>query len=107
MSDLSAKDPSSQTPGTMNPTEVQHPPAMIAPGAKNYNLLRLPSWIEIVLIGADDKPIPKEKYRITLANGEVREGVLDENGRARLETISRGDCKIAFPDLDSDAWDEL
>jgi hypothetical protein len=63
------------------------------------------SWIEIELVGEDDKPISGEKYRITLPDDTVQEGTLDQNGWARIEGFEEGACKIAFPDLDEEAWE--
>jgi hypothetical protein len=65
------------------------------------------SWIEIELVGEDNKPIPGEKYLVTLPDNTVQEGTLDQNGWARLEGFEDGDCKIAFPDLDEEAWEFL
>jgi hypothetical protein len=66
-----------------------------------------PSWIAIKMVDEDNKPVPGEKYRITLPDGEtVSEGTLDEKGCARLDAIDPGSCKITFPDLDKDAWKE-
>lgn len=64
-----------------------------------------PSWIEIELAGEDDKPIPGEKYRITLPDGTADEGTLDQNGWARVDGFKKGSCKISFPDLDEEAWE--
>ncbi|MBV8547549.1 MAG: hypothetical protein JO093_13995 [Acidobacteria bacterium] len=66
--------------------------------------LRLRTWIEVQLIGEDDKPIPYQKYTIALPGGAIRSGTLDENGSARIEGIPAGTCKVSFPDLDQDAW---
>ena len=63
------------------------------------------SWIEIELVGEDDEPIPGEKYRITLPDGTVAEGTLDEKGFARVEGFDKGTCKVTFPDLDKGAWE--
>lgn len=65
------------------------------------------TWIEIELVGEDDKPIPGEKYQITLPDGSVAEGTLDHNGFARVEGFERGDCKISFPELDFEAWEPI
>jgi hypothetical protein len=63
------------------------------------------SWIEIELVDEEKQPVPGEKYRITLADGEtVAEGSLDEKGFARVDGIEPGTCKICFPDLDREAW---
>jgi hypothetical protein len=64
------------------------------------------SWIEIELVGEDDKPIPGEKYKITLPDGSVDQGTLDQNGLARVEGFEAGTCKVTFPDLDKEAWEE-
>jgi hypothetical protein len=65
------------------------------------------SWIAIRLVDEENQPVPGEKYRITLPDGEtVAQGTLDQNGAARLEGIPPGSCKITFPDLDKEAWKE-
>jgi len=63
------------------------------------------SWIEIKLVGEDGKPIPGEAYRVTLPDGKVADGTLDENGFARVSGFDPGSCKISFPNLDQDAWE--
>jgi type VI secretion system secreted protein VgrG len=64
------------------------------------------SWIEIVLVDDDDKPVPGEAYRITLPDGTtLAEGTLDENGFARVDGIDPGTCQVTFPDLDKDSWE--
>ena len=66
--------------------------------------LRLRTWIEIQLIGEDDKPIPNVNYVLTLPGGATRSGTLDANGSARVEDLPAGTCKVSFPDLDQEAW---
>jgi hypothetical protein len=46
-------------------------------------------------------------YRITLPDGSVAEGTLDENGFARVEGIVPGTCQITFPSLDKEAWEKV
>ena len=65
------------------------------------------SWIEIELVGEDDEPIPGEKYRITLPDGSVAEGTLDEKGFAREEGFEKGTCQVCFTDLDKEAWEKI
>jgi hypothetical protein len=62
-------------------------------------------WIEIELVDEDKKPVPGQKYRITLPDETVAEGTLDEKGMARVEGIEEGNCKVTFPDLDQSAWE--
>jgi len=65
------------------------------------------SWIAIRMVDQEDNPVPGEKYRITLPDGEtVAEGTLDDKGCARIEGLEPGSCKITFPDLDKSAWEE-
>ena len=62
-------------------------------------------WIEIELVDEEGKPVPGEKYAITLPDGStVASGTTDENGRARVDGIDPGTCKVTFPNLDKDAW---
>lgn len=64
-------------------------------------------WIEIELIDEADQPVSGERYKITLPDGSVDEGSLDEKGKAKIESIAdAGDCKISFPNLDQDAWEK-
>ena len=62
------------------------------------------SWIEIALVGEDKNPIPGEPYQITLPDGTVAQGTLDEKGLARVDDIDPGTCQITFPGRDQDAW---
>jgi hypothetical protein len=63
-------------------------------------------WIEIELVGDDDKPIPMEPYCITLPDGVEVHGYLDREGRARVTGIPQGgNCKVSFTELDTEAWE--
>ena len=62
-------------------------------------------WIEIELLDEDGNPVSGETYSITLPDGTtVADGTLDEKGRARVDNIDPGTCKITFPNLDGEAW---
>jgi type VI secretion system secreted protein VgrG len=64
-----------------------------------------PHWIEIELIDDQGKPVAGEHYRITLPDGTtLAEGRLDMKGRARVDGIDPGTCKVTFPDLDATTW---
>jgi type VI secretion system secreted protein VgrG len=62
------------------------------------------SWIEIEMVDEEDRPVPGMAYRITLPDGTVAEGTLDDKGFARVDGIDSGTCQITFPDLDGEAW---
>jgi type VI secretion system secreted protein VgrG len=71
-----------------------------SPEAKNKR-----HWIEIELIDERGKPVPGEHYRITLPDGTtLAEGRLDDKGRARVDGIDPGMCKVTFPELDRTTW---
>jgi uncharacterized Zn-binding protein involved in type VI secretion len=64
-------------------------------------------FVEFQLLGEDGKGVPLQRYVVTLPDGTVKEGVTGLNGQIRYEGLeSSGTCKITFPDLDQDAWEE-
>ncbi len=64
------------------------------------------SWIEIELVDERDAPVPGEAYRITLPDGTVAEGTLDDKGFARVDGIDPGTCQVTFIHLDQEAWEK-
>jgi type VI secretion system secreted protein VgrG len=64
------------------------------------------SFVEIEMVDEDGKPVPGERYQITLPDGRVATGTLDSKGKARVEGIDPGSCKVTFPALDKDAWEK-
>lgn len=67
-----------------------------------------PHWLEIELLGEDDKGIPHEPFLVRLPDGQEVAGYLDAAGLARLDGIvSAGTCQVSFPERDKDAWQPL
>ncbi len=63
--------------------------------------------VEFELVDEDGKGVPLAKYRVTLPDGTVREGVTGFNGGVTIDGIeTQGSCKISFPELDQDCWEE-
>jgi len=62
------------------------------------------SWVEIELLDQEGQPVGSEPYRIELPDGSVSEGSTDDLGRARVDGIDPGNCKITFPSLDQSSW---
>lgn len=62
------------------------------------------AWVEVVLTDENGKPAAGAAYSITLPDGSVSSGSLDEKGFARVDAIDPGQVKITFPDYDQDAW---
>ncbi len=113
----SAHNADNADPGEVSKAKAE---AMTRPTAK-YGQTKVPAfkppenptedkkltWIEIELVGEDDKGIAGEPYKITTPDERVAEGTLDQNGFARLEGLEPGTCKITFPRLDKEAWERI
>jgi hypothetical protein len=56
-----------------------------------------PVWIGLELVDGQGKPLPHRRYCVTLPDGTVREGVLDDRGAATLWNIPPGTCGIECP----------
>lgn len=61
------------------------------------------TWIEIELVDMAGEPIRGERYWIELPDGTVREGRLNDKGRAYFDGLDAGECEIRWPDLDTEA----
>lgn len=78
--------------------ESAPPPRVPQPKEKVY-------WIEIELLDEADQPVPNERYKVELPDGEKRQGRLDSSGRAYLGDIkSPGACQVCFPEIDATEW---
>lgn len=65
------------------------------------------SWIEIMLIGEDDRPVVGERYRVELSDGSAIEGRIGPSGVVRVEGIEPGSYAVSFPRLDASAWEPV
>ncbi|MGA8152327.1 MAG: type VI secretion system tip protein VgrG [Terriglobales bacterium] len=63
-----------------------------------------PHWIEIEMVDEEGNPVPGEQYNITLPDGSQASGSLDDKGKARVDGIDPGSCKVTFPNLDQSVW---
>jgi type VI secretion system secreted protein VgrG len=103
-------DPGSKAPTYKNQIANRPPLQQTAVDApshdpKSEENKKKKSWIEIELVDEDNKPVPGERYQITLPDGAtIASGTLNEKGFARVDGIDPGTCKVTFPDLDKDAW---
>ena len=91
-------------PQRINPViEKKRPPVKVEPPPPRPTVTNQLTWVEILLVDTDGKPVPDVRYRIELPDGQFQEGNLDENGRARADEIEPGTCWISFPDHDKEA----
>lgn len=67
--------------------------------------LQLVTFIEIEMVDDAGEPAAGEAYEIEVTDGSTRRGTLNSAGRARIDGITPGTCKVRFPDLDGGAWE--
>ncbi|MGH9900504.1 MAG: hypothetical protein ACRD68_01555 [Pyrinomonadaceae bacterium] len=90
-----------EEPEPEEPVAVAEAPAEEKPKAPKK------TWVKIKLVDMRGKPIPGERYRIKVPNVEQPyEGTLDSQGEAACYDLDPGTCKVTFPDLDEEAWEE-
>jgi hypothetical protein len=58
------------------------------------------SWVEIELVDEAGAPVAGEPYLVLEGDRPVARGKLDAEGRARVESISPGTCRVLFPARD-------
>lgn len=86
--------------GGKGPTPVEPPKSEPPPPNENKTFVA----IELVTDEPEPKPVAFKKYKITLPDESVREGMLDANGKAFIADIDPGTCKVSFPDFDGNDW---
>ncbi|MBI5258052.1 MAG: hypothetical protein HY855_16235 [Burkholderiales bacterium] len=65
-------------------------------------------WIQIALVDTDNQPVPGAAYKVALPDGDIREGRLDAQGQAYIGGMATGgQCKVCFPQIDSQEWRAL
>lgn len=62
------------------------------------------SWIALRLEDEEGDPVPRQRYRLKLANGSLREGISGPDGFVRLENIPEGSCTVEFLGTDAGDW---
>src|SRR5258708_20220880 len=62
------------------------------------------TWIEFDLLDKSKSPVKGMAFEITLANGEIKKGTLNDKGSHREDGIDPGTCHVRFPDLDGREW---
>ncbi|MDB5972318.1 MAG: rhs element Vgr family protein [Hydrocarboniphaga sp.] len=64
-------------------------------------------YIEIALVDEAGQPVAGAAVKVTLPDGEsVASGTTDEKGLYKVSNIDPGECQVAFPDFDDEAWEE-
>jgi uncharacterized Zn-binding protein involved in type VI secretion len=63
------------------------------------------TFIELELVDVRGHPVGYASYRVTASDGAVFSGIVDSQGRARINGVARGSCQVTFPELHGDDWD--
>jgi hypothetical protein len=62
------------------------------------------TWIAIQLTDEDGNPVPDVAYSVTLPDGSIMTGSLDDQGFARFDDIDPGKCLVSFPEIHAKEW---
>ncbi len=76
----------------------------VEPGAGTGTAGTRLSWIEVVLLDPEGRPVPDMLYAVKLADGSTRQGRLNQAGYARLDGIPVGGCDVSFTTIDGREW---
>lgn len=83
------------------PTEAQAPANK--PPKKSTDA-PVKTWIAVQLIDDRGDPVPNAAYKVTLPDGSIMTGSLDNQGSIRFDEIDPGDCLISFPEIHAKEW---
>lgn len=64
---------------------------------RTFKVTRRSAHLRLALLDAAGQPVVDEPYRVTLPEGAVVEGRLDEFGTARVSAVEGATCRAAFP----------
>ncbi len=62
------------------------------------------TFVDLVLLDEDDKPVAGARYRVKDVGGNTFEGSTDGSGAAHVEGLVPGPCAVGFPDYDGGDW---
>jgi hypothetical protein len=82
------------------PSEDKPPPPLPKPPDDDAKQ----TWISIRLVDSVGVPVPKRRYRLTLPDGTIREGVTNAQGSAYFGDIDPGMCTLEWPHTDGADW---
>ena len=63
-------------------------------------------YIEVQFSDEHGQPVAGETVALELPDGSTYTGSTDEKGLLKVSGLDAGNCKIRFPNLDSNAWEE-
>ena len=94
-----------EEPSPSEPASAQASSASVTPASEPPTPTGEKSWVDLELVDEEGNPVPNARYKLCMADGTEREGVLGDDGRRREESLHPGVVKITFPDFDATEWD--
>jgi hypothetical protein len=80
------------------------PQAPISKPPKKSSDAPVKTWVAVQLIDDRGDPVPNVPYKVTLPDGSVMTGSLDDQGAVRFDEIDPGECQVSFPEIHSKEW---
>jgi hypothetical protein len=91
-------------PASANPPVSEMPRFNPNPSPEPAEKPKTPHYIEIELLDDEKVPMAGEPYEIILPDGStLASGTLNDKGRARVDGIDPGTCRVRFPKRDQSA----
>jgi hypothetical protein len=59
-------------------------------------ILEFKDWVELEYTGKNGKPVENVSYKVTFADGTVKEGNLDETGKALIKKVPPGKVSVEY-----------
>ena len=72
---------------------------------QDSGMLLFKDWLEIKMLDNNGEVVCDVKYKVTLPDGQTRDGTIGSEGFAREDDIPPGRCKIEFEDVEEDDSD--
>jgi hypothetical protein len=90
--------------GVESPVEEPQAPQKKPPKKSDSSEAAVKTWIAIQLTDEDGNPVPDVAYSVTLPDGSIMTGSLDDQGFARFDDIDPGKCLVSFPEIHAKEW---
>lgn len=82
---------------------------VIVPPVKPEKLKKRKTFVEFQLVDStrERQPVPRERVRVRLPDGKMKDGVTNAAGIVRFDNIDPGNAEIQFPDRENHEWSLL
>jgi hypothetical protein len=102
--DLLTHNHMGKLPGNTPPApwmSMMHASPGPAPGEVSKDAREGKDWIEVVTVDVEGEVVACRRYAVTTPGGRDVKGTCSPKGTAKLLGLKKGNCKVAFPELDN------